>query len=114
MRSQGIEIETRCYGMAASAGTLLLIAGDIGKRFVNPHAEIMLHKLWTFAMFSLSDPDTADDKAALLRHLQGNINKYIEDRTGLSLEVLDKEMFKKDWWITGQEAIDLGVVDGTI
>ena len=114
MRRRGIEIETRSYGIAASAGTILLISGDQGKRFVNPHAEIMLHKLWTFAMFKIDDPDTSEDQAALMRHLQGNINNFIISRTDLTLDILDSEMYKKDWWITGQEAIELGIVDGTI
>lgn len=114
MRRGGIEIETRCYGMAASAGTILLVSGDIGKRFVNCHAEIMLHKLWTFAMFKLDDPDTAEDQAALMKHLQENINSFFIARTNLSKEVLDKNMFKKDWWVTGKEAVKLGIADGTI
>jgi ATP-dependent protease ClpP protease subunit len=114
MRCHGIEIETRCYGMAASAATVLLIAGDIGKRFVNFHAEIMLHKLWTFAMFKIDDPDTSEDQANLLRHFQDNINQFIFNRTGLDKSVLDKQMYKKDWWVTGREAIDLGIADGPI
>lgn len=114
MRVRGIEIETKCYGMAASAGTLLFISGNKGNRFVNPHAEIMLHKLWTFAMFKLDDPDTAEDQAELLKHLQQNINEYIKDRTGLTHEKLDEQMFKKDWWITGAEAVGLGIADGFI
>jgi ATP-dependent protease ClpP protease subunit len=114
MRQRGIEIETRCYGFAASAGTILLVAGDVGRRFANPHAEIMLHKLWTFAMFKLDDPDTAEDQAALMKHLQDNINRFFIERTNLTKELLDTEMFKKDWWITGVEALALGVVDGYI
>ena len=49
MRAHGIVVETRCYGLAASAGGILLIAGDIGSRFVAPHAEIMIHKVWQFS-----------------------------------------------------------------
>lgn len=114
MRNRGIKIETRCYGFAASAGTILLLAGDIGKRFVNPHAEIMFHKLWTFAMFKLDDPDTAEDQAALMRHLQTNINDFIIDRTDLDRSILDSEIYKKDWWVTGEEALSLGIIDGFI
>ena len=114
MRGRGIEIETRTYGMAASAGTILLVSGDIGKRFVNPHAEIMLHKLWTFKMFSIDDPDTSEDQAELMKHFQGNINSYILDRTNLDKDVLEKNMFKKDWWVTGKQCVELGIVDGFI
>jgi len=114
MANRGIEIETRCYGFALSAGGILLTAGDVGKRFVNPHAEIMLHKVWTFAMFKLDDPDTAEDQAALLKHLQDNINDFFISRTRLTKEQLASEMFKRDWWMTGREAVEHGIADGFI
>ena len=114
MRGRGIEIETRTYGMAASAGTILLVSGDIGKRFVNPYAEIMLHKLWTFKMFAIDDPDTSEDQADLMKHFQGNINDYILSRTNLDREVLERNMYKKDWWVTGKQCVELGIADGFI
>jgi len=114
MRGRGIEIETRTYGMAASAGTILLVSGDIGKRFVNPYAEIMLHKLWTFKMFSIDDPDTSEDQAELMKHFQGNINDYILGRTNLEKDALERNMFKKDWWVTGKQCVSLGIADGFI
>jgi len=114
MRSHGIKIETRCYGMALSAGGIILVAGDIGSRFVSPHAEIMIHKVWTFSMFELSDADSAEDKAELLRHLQKNINRLFEERTNLTAEVINEKSAYKMWWFTGSEAIKHGVADGFI
>ena len=114
MRSHGIAVETRCYGMALSAGGIIFIAGDIGKRFVSPHAEIMIHKVYTFSMFEVSDADSAEDKAELLRHLQKNINKLFEERTNLTSEVINEKSAYKMWWIVGKEAIEHGVADGLI
>ena len=114
MRAHGIEIETRCYGLAASAGGIILIAGDIGSRFVSPHAEIMIHKLWQFSMFEISDPDSAEDKANVLKHFQANINKFFEERTNLTSNVINEKSLYKMWWFTGKEAIVHGVADGLI
>jgi len=114
MRAHGIVIETRCYGLAASAGGILLIAGDIGHRFVSPHAEIMIHKVWQFSMFDISDPDSAEDKADILKHFQANINKFFEERTNLTSEVINKESFHRMWWMTGTEAIGFGIADDLI
>ena len=114
MRDNGIKINTICYGMAASAGTILLAAGDIGNRLVNPHAEIMLHKLWTFAMFKIDDPDTSEDQSELMKHFQTNINQFFINRSNLTKEDLDTNMYKKDWWITGEEAVKLGIADGFV
>ena len=111
LRSRGIGVETRCYGFAASAGGILLVAGDIGKRYVSPHAEIMVHKVWTFSMFSVSDPDSSEDKANILKHFQSNINKFFEERTKLTNEQINSKTRHKQWWLTGEEAIELGIAD---
>jgi len=114
MRAHGIKIETRAYGMAASAGGILLIAGDIGSRFVSPHAEIMIHKLWTFSQFEVTDSDSAEDKANLLKHFQANINSFFEERTHLTAKIINEKSLYKMWWFTGSEAISYGVADGLI
>ena len=114
MRAHGIVVETRCYGLAASAGGILLIAGDLGSRFVAPHAEIILHKVWQFTMFDIADPDSAEDKADVLKHFQANINKFFEERTKLSSDVINKKSYHKMWWFTGKDAIEHGVADGLI
>ena len=114
MRTRGIKIETRCYGLAASAGGILLIAGDIGSRFVNPHSHIMIHKVWSFSMFSVADPDSSEDKTDMLKHFQKNINDFFAARTNITVEELNSKTFHKMWWLTGREAVELGVADGMI
>jgi ATP-dependent Clp protease protease subunit len=111
MRQRGILIETRCYGMAASAGVILLVSGDIGHRYAHEHAEIMIHKLWTFSMFSVSTPDSAEDKAKTLKHFQANINSYIAGRTNFTADELSDKTYHKDFWFSGKEALAFGVVD---
>jgi ATP-dependent Clp protease protease subunit len=38
------DVSTLCIGQAASAGSLLLMAGAAGKRFCLPHSRIMIHQ----------------------------------------------------------------------
>ena len=91
-----------------------MIAGDIGSRFVSPHAEIMIHKVWNFSQFEFNDADTAEDKANLLKHLQENINVFFEERTNLTADVINEKSAYKMWWFVGSEAIKHGVADGLI
>jgi ATP-dependent protease ClpP protease subunit len=112
MQSKGTHIEMRVYGIAASAGVFIMVAGDT--RLVNPNAEIMIHKIWTFAMFDIKTPDSSQDQADTLKHFQDNINKFLRDRTNMTEEQLDNKIFKKDWWMTGEEAIELGIATGAI
>ena len=112
MQSRGIEVETRCYGIAASAGGIILIAGS--PRSVSPTAEIMIHKVWQFKMFSVDDPDSSADKTEMLEHFQANINRFFESRTNIKTEELNDKTRYKMWWITGSEAIELGIADKLI
>lgn len=114
MQARGIIVEMRVNGLSASAGVILLVAGDLGHRFVNSHAEIMLHKIWTFKMFALDTPDTAEDAAATLKHFQENINNFILSRSKMTKKELDECIFKKDFWMTGARAVELGLADGFI
>lgn len=110
-QSRGIKVSTHVYGISASAGVILMVAGDIGERYVNPNAEIMMHKVWSFSMFDLSDPDTAEDKAATLKHFQDNINNWFVSRTKMSHDEIEKLIFKKDFWMDGRRAVELGIAD---
>ena len=114
MQKKGIVIETRVYGMSASAGVILMVGGTEGHRFVNPHAEIMIHKVWTFSMFDLKNPDTAEDQANTLKHFQTNINNWLVSRSKLTKEKIEECIFKKDFWMTGTEAVEYGLADGFI
>ena len=116
MQSRGIKVSTHCYGLAASAGVILMVAGDIGERYVNRHAEIMMHKVWNFKMFDISDPDTAEDKATTLKHFQTNINNWFISRTSgkLDHDKIEDLIFKKDFWMNGEKAVELGLADHII
>jgi len=114
MEAKGIIIETRVYGMSASAGVILMAGGTKGHRFVSPYAEIMIHKVWTFSMFDLKNPDTAEDQANTLKHFQTNINNWLVSRSKLTKEKIEECIFKKDFWMTGITAVELGLADGFI
>jgi len=113
---KGIIVETRCYGFAASAGFLVFVAGTMGNRFVNPNSELMHHELWTFKFFDVSSPSKKENEADVLRHLQDNIHRWLVKRStqDLTKETLDDWVKHKDYWMSGQEAIDIGFADGVI
>lgn len=114
MQSRGILVEMRVYGLSASAGVFLLVAGNIGHRYVNPNCEIMMHKIWTFKMFSLETPDSAEDQAETLKHFQANINEFILSRSKMTEKELQDCIFKKDFWMTGKQAVKFGLADHLI
>lgn len=43
MKSISSPVSTVCSGLAASMGSILLSAGEKGRRFILPHAKVMIH-----------------------------------------------------------------------
>ncbi|KKN08050.1 hypothetical protein LCGC14_1060730 [marine sediment metagenome] len=95
-----IRFETRVYGIAASAGFVIFLAGD--ERLVSRHAIFMWHNLASFT--------------AGARLLNKANNGYIASRTILTIEqVLEKiTNDDKDWYFGAKEAIFLGIAHGYI
>jgi len=111
-RSRGVHIETRLYGMAASAGFLLFCAGT--ERVVNETAEGMWHELITGEFMAIKSPADKEDEALVLRHLQNTANDWIASRSKIKKDVLDEKIRKKEFWVNGKEMIEMGFADKSI
>jgi len=113
-RAEGGTIETRVHGFAASAGFIVFIAGDIGKRFTQPTAELMFHELWTIKWPSVETPSSKEEEAKVYRHLQDTACAFLASRTNLSKEDWDKKIRFKELWANGTQAVKMGIADGFI
>lgn len=113
-QSKGVLVETRVYGFAASAGFLVFVAGDIGRRFVSPQADLMWHELLSLKLFDISTPADKEDEAKILRHLQDIRNNWLASRSKLSKEQIDEKIRKKEFWMSGRQAVEFGFADGFI
>ena len=106
------EIETRVQGFAASAAFFIFCGGET--RLVSPQAEFMWHELITFSMFDVSGPSDKEDQAKVLRHLQDTANLMLAKISNLTKKELDKKIRKKEYWLRGSEAIEVGFATGYI
>jgi len=111
-KANGMIIETRCHGFAASAGFVVFVNGSPGFRFASETAELMWHELYTFKFFSVDRPSDVEDEAVVLRHLQTTANDYLAKRSNLTAEEWNKKIHKKEFWCNGKEALDYGLSDG--
>jgi ATP-dependent protease ClpP protease subunit len=107
-------MSTECYGFAASAAFIIFEAGDIGRRFVSPTAEMMTHELWTVAFLKLETPSSKEAEAEVMRHLQDTIHTWMAKRCSMTKEELDERTRHVDFWMRGAEAVDMGFADGVI
>lgn len=113
-KTSGRICETVTHGIAASAGAIVFAAGSEGYRKMNTRAELMFHELTSFKLIDISTPSDKEDEARILRHLQDTITSWLAKRAKLSKEELDTRMKKKEFWINGIEAKEIGFADKLI
>jgi ATP-dependent Clp protease, protease subunit len=104
------DVSTLGMGMAASAGQFLLSAGTPGKRFLLPHARVLLHQGSAGIGGSAVDIEIqADD----LRRTRDTVVGLIAEHTGQSAETVERDS-RRDRWFTAEEAREYGFVDHVI
>ena len=102
LKFSGKEIIVMVMGVAASAASLIAMAGD---RIVMPqNTFLMVHNPWSFAM---GNADELRDTAATLDKIGNSLQVTYVARTGQSEEKI-KELLSKDTWLTADEALALG------
>jgi len=100
-------VSTVCVGMAASGAAILLSAGEKGKRFALPNAEIMIHQPHGGAEGQATDIEITAKQIIKLRAV---LNKILSKNTGQSLEKIEKDV-ERDFFMTADEAKKYGIVD---
>jgi len=109
MRILSCPISTTCVGMAASFGTILLMAGDRGLRRSLPHARIHIHQPLIQGGIGGQATDI-DIHAREILHTRDVLNEIIQQHTGQSLDRIKRDT-ERDYFMSAIEAIDYGIVD---
>ncbi|MDR2486393.1 MAG: ATP-dependent Clp endopeptidase proteolytic subunit ClpP [Clostridiales Family XIII bacterium] len=101
------EVSTICIGMAASMGAFLLAAGEKGKRFALPNAEIMIHQPLG------GTQGQAEDIRIHAEHIiktREKLNRILAERTGQPIDRLAIDT-DRDNFMTADQAVDYGLID---
>jgi ATP-dependent Clp protease protease subunit len=109
MRSVRSPIATTCVGLAASFGTVLLMAGDPGKRFALPHARVHMHQPLIPHGPSGQTTDI-DIFAREMLHTRDVMNDIIALHTGQPLERIRRDT-ERDFYMSAEAARDYGIID---
>lgn len=102
-------ISTTCVGYAASFGTVLLMAGDKGRRRALPHARIHMHQPLIQGGLGGQATDI-DIHARELLHTRDVINDLFVYHTGQPLERIKRDS-DRDFFMSAEEAIEYGLID---
>ncbi|MHC4971279.1 MAG: ATP-dependent Clp protease proteolytic subunit [Planctomycetota bacterium] len=104
------DIATYCIGQAMSMGALLLAAGAQGKRFVLPHARVMLHQPSGGVGGTAADIERHAEEILKLRN---EMNEIFAKHTGQPLERIEEDS-DRDFFLNATEAKEYGLVDEVI
>jgi ATP-dependent Clp protease protease subunit len=103
------DVATVCMGLAASMGALLLCGGTIGKRYAWKHSKIMIHQPLISGQIVAPAIDIKIH-AQEIKKTRDELNKIIAERTGRSLEQVEKDT-DRDYYMNAQEALEYGIID---
>jgi ATP-dependent Clp protease, protease subunit len=105
-------VSTICMGLAASMGSILLSGGVKGRRFVFPHAEIMIHQpsLGGYMQGVSVDLEIQAKQTKRVKEISARI---LAENCGKKLEQVLKD-FDRDYWMDAKEALEYGIVDQLI
>ena len=103
-------VSTVCIGLAASMAATLLTAGEKGKRFALPNAEILLHQVMGGVTGEAIEIEIT---AKQIVKIKDKLNKILAKHTGQPLERVEKDT-DRDFYLSALEAKDYGIIDEVI
>lgn len=103
-------VSTICSGLAASMGSILLSVGKKGRRFIQPHAQVMIHQPSGGARGQASNIEIQAKEIIKTRELSARI---LAENCGQDPEKVMKD-FDRDFWMNAEESIAYGIVDGVL
>jgi ATP-dependent Clp protease protease subunit len=103
-------VSTVCVGMAASAGSLLLMAGEKGKRYALPNSQVMIHQPSGGAQGQATDIEI---QAREILKTRARLNQIYANHTGQPVEEIEKKM-ERDTYLSAEEARDFGLIDHVV
>lgn len=107
IKSLKSEVSTICTGFAASMGSILLSAGTKGKRFIQPHARVMIHQPSGGARGQASDIEITAQEILKTKELSARL---LAENCGQEIDKIIKD-FNRDHWMDAEESVAYGIVD---
>ena len=91
-------------------GSILLSVGKKGRRFVQPHARVMIHQPSGGAQGQASNIEIQAREILKTREIGARI---LAENCGQPFDKIMKD-FNRDYWMNAQESVDYGIVDAIL
>ena len=104
------QVSTICIGQAASAAAVILAAGEHGKRFILPHARVLIHQPHGGAQGQAVDIQI---QAKEITRMRETLDEILAHHSGQTVEKVAKDT-DRDFIMGANEAKEYGIVDEVI
>ena len=101
------DVATYCIGRAMSGGAITLAAGTKGKRYILPHAKVMVHQPYGGIYGQTADIQI---QAEEILRTKAQLNDLMAELTGQSVEQVIEDS-ERDKYFSAGEAKEYGLVD---
>ncbi len=105
-------VTTLVTGLAASMGSVLSLCAARGRRFATPNSRIMLHQPLLSGVIKGQATDLDIQAIEMLKTRQRLAQIYV-DATGKDMTTIEK-VIDRDTWMSAQEALEFGLLDGVV
>ena len=100
-------VSTICVGLAASMGTVLLVAGEKGKRFALPNSTVHMHQPLGGAQGQATDIEI---HAREILRMQDKIRTILSENTGQPYDKIAQDT-DRDYYLSAEQAQEYGLID---
>lgn len=104
------DVSTVCIGQAASAGSMLLMAGKKGKRHALPNSKIMVHQPSGGFQGQATDIEIHAKEILATR---SRLNEIYARHCGQPLSAIEDAM-ERDKFMAPEEAMEFGLIDSVV
>lgn len=94
------KVATYCVGLAASGAAILLAGGEKGKRYILPHAKVMIHQPYGQVGGQVSDIEI---QAREILQTRETLNVILANHTGQPVDVIARDT-ERDFYMSPAQA----------
>lgn len=105
-------VSTVCMGLAASMGSILLSAGEKGKRYIFPSGRVMIHQPSIGGLIRGVAADIAIHAREIVKTKEMGA-RILAENCGQTFDKVMKD-FDRDYWMDAEESLEYGIVDHLI
>ena len=104
------KVSTICTGIAASMASVILVAGEKGKRFALDHSRVMMHQPMGGMQGQAVDMEISVRQIVKIKE---ELYRIIAHHSGKPYEEIEHDS-DRDYWMTSIEAKEYGMIDDVL